>query len=239
MIATLFLYTFLSCCTFFVLPFLILWTLITRDPEPMYSFAMKAVSFVLRVCRVRVHVEGRENIPPGACVFASNHTSNIDALVLFPVLGRRVSVLLKKELERIPILAAGMRIENFVFVDRSNRGSATASLEQATKFLKEGLSFAIYAEGTRSPDGRLRSFRRGAFVMASQAGVPLVPVALGGTQGIIRKGHWRVCRGDVTVRFAPAIDPAQFGPDRLSDFIANAESAVAARLPADQQPLQR
>jgi 1-acyl-sn-glycerol-3-phosphate acyltransferase len=235
MIATLLVYAFLGICVLLLLPFLILWSLITGNPDPMYFAAMKAVAFALRIVRVRVHVQGAENIPPAACIFASNHVSNFDPLVLFPVIPRRVSVLLKKELERIPILATGMKIENFVFIDRSDRAAASASLDQATKLLKGGLSFAIYAEGTRSRDGRLGRFRRGAFVMASQAGAPVVPVALGGTQHIMRKGSWRIYSGDVTVRFAPALDPAQF-PDRLDQMIDAAESAVAARLPVDQQP---
>jgi 1-acyl-sn-glycerol-3-phosphate acyltransferase len=237
MIATLLVYLFLGLCVVLVLPFLILWSLITGSPELMYAGAMRAVAVAVRIARVRVQVEGIENIPPGACIFASNHASNFDPLVLFPVIPGRVSVLLKKQLERIPILATGMKITNFVFLDRSDRTAASASLEQATQLLKGGLSFAIYAEGTRSSDGRLGRFRRGAFVMAAQAGAPVVPVALGGTQRIMRKGSWRIYPGDVTVRFAPALDPAQFSSGRLHEMIAAAESAVAVRLPADQQPL--
>ena len=237
MIVSLFIYAFLGLCVVLLLPFLILWSLITGSPDLMYAAAMKAVAFCLRVARVRVHVEGIANIPGSACIFASNHVSNFDPLVLFPVIPRRISVLLKRELERIPVLATGMKVANFVFVDRSDRGAARASLDQATQLLRGGLSFAIYAEGTRSRDGRLGRFRRGAFVMALQAGTPVVPVALAGTQHIMRKGSWCVYSGDVTVSFAPALHPANYSQERLPEMIAAAESAIATRLPADQQPV--
>jgi 1-acyl-sn-glycerol-3-phosphate acyltransferase len=236
MIRSLFVYAFLAVAIVFALPFLIVWSALVGNPDTMYSFAMKAVAFAMRVTKVHIRVEGVENIPPGACVFTSNHVSNLDALVLFPVLPRRVSVLIKKEVNRVLILATGMRQCKFVFVDRSSRAAASASLQQATTFLREGLSFAVYPEGTRSPDGRLGRFKRGAFLMAWQAGAPVVPVSLGGTQRIMPKGRWRITPGEVTVRFGPALDPAQFGSGRLGDLIVSAESSVAANLPPDQRP---
>jgi 1-acyl-sn-glycerol-3-phosphate acyltransferase len=237
MIRTLLAFAFLSVAIVLFLPFLILWSRIVGSPDTMYWFAMKAVASAMRVAKVRIRVEGLEHIPPVACVFASNHASNIDPLVVFPVIPRRVSVLLKKEIGRVPILSTGMRMTQFVFVDRSDRRSAGASLKQAIVFLREGLSFAVYAEGTRSPDGRLRPFKRGAFLMALQAGAPVVPVSLGGTQRLMPKGHWIIQPGEVTVRFGSPIYPRQFTAARPGDLISRAESAVAAGLPPDQQPL--
>lgn len=237
MIRTLLLGVYFGICVVLVLPWLILWSVIVGDPELMYSLAMKAVRAGNRVFGIRVHVEGLENIPPVACVFVSNHVSNVDALAFIPSIPRRVSILIKKELLRIPILATGMRCAQFVPVDRSDREAAAASVELAVNLLKEGLSFAIFAEGTRSPDGRLRQFKRGGFTMAIDAGVPIVPVSIAGTQRLLPKGEWKLRSGDVVVRYGPAVDPSLYTIERRGELLARVQSLVAAGLPAEQQPV--
>src|SRR5689334_17835355 len=205
MIRTFFFYVFLGFCVLLVLPWFILWTLATRNPESMYWLSMRVLIAARRIAGIRVRAEGIENIPPGVCVFAANHASNLDPVVFFPAIPRRVSVLIKEELMSIPILAAGMRAAHFVPVDRADRDAAAASVDLAVGYLRDGLSFAIFAEGTRSMDGRLRPFKKGVAVMAIQAGVPIVPVAIVGTQNLLRKGHRRIQPGSVIVRFCPAI----------------------------------
>lgn len=219
-----------------VLPWFILWTAITGNPDPMYYMSMRACAFALRTIGVRVGIEGIENIPQGVCVFASNHASNLDPIVYFPAIPRRISVLLKKELLKIPILSVGMRAAKFVAVDRGDREAAAASVDEAVRYMHEGLSFAVFAEGTRSPDGRMRPFKKGAVLMAIQAGVPLVPVSIAGTQHLMRKGSRKIGAGDVTVRFDPPIDASQFSVERRNELLAQLESAVAAGLPPDQRP---
>jgi 1-acyl-sn-glycerol-3-phosphate acyltransferase len=236
MIRTLFVYIFLGLGVFLVLPWFVLWTVLTGNPDPMYYMAMNACAFALRVIGVRVHVEGLENIPPGVCVFASNHASNLDPMVYFPAIPRRISVLIKKELLRVPILSAGMRAAKFVAVDRADRDAAAASVDEAVRYMHAGLSFAVFAEGTRSPDGRMRPFKKGAVLMAIQAGVPLIPVSIAGTQHLMRKGSRRINAGNVTIRFGPAIDASQFSVERRNELLAQLESAVAAGLPPDQRP---
>jgi len=236
MIRTLFFCAFLGLCVVLVLPWFILWSVLTGDPAAMYRLSMRVLAVATRIGGIRVHVEGLENIPPGVCVFASNHASNLDPVVFFPAIPRRISVLIKKELMNIPILAVSMRIAHFVPVDRADRDAAAASVDLAVRYLREGLSFAIFPEGTRSVDGRLRPFKKGVAVMAIQAGVPVVPVAIAGTQSLLRKGHRTIRSGDVTVRFCPPIDASQFTLDRRAELLALIESAVAAVLPADQQP---
>jgi 1-acyl-sn-glycerol-3-phosphate acyltransferase len=236
MIRTLFVYVFLGLGVLVVLPWFVLWTILTRNPDPMYLLAMRAGAFALRTIGVRVHVEGLRNIPPGVSVFASNHASNLDPLVFFPVIPRRISVLIKKELLKIPILAAGMKAAKFVAVDRADPDAAAASVDQAVRYLKEGLSFAVFPEGTRSRDGRMRRFKKGAVLMAIQAGVPLVPVSLVGTQNLMRKGSMKIHAGDVSVRFGRAIDGSQFSMERRNELLAQLEAQVAAGLPPEQQP---
>jgi 1-acyl-sn-glycerol-3-phosphate acyltransferase len=237
MIRTLLLGSFFALCIVLVLPWLILWTLLTGKPDLMYEMAMKAVRAGNRIVGIRVHVEGVENIPPGACVFVANHVSNADPLACIPSIPRRVAILIKKELMSIPILSAGMRRAQFVPVDRSDRESTAGSIDIAVRYLKEGISFAIFAEGTRSADGRLRAFKRGGFSIAIEAGAPIVPISIAGTQHVLPKGNWKLRAGDVTVRFGPAVDSAAYTLDRRAELQARVHALVAAGLPPDQRPL--
>ncbi len=220
------------------LPWLILWTLVTGRPDLMYGSSMSFVRFAVRLAGVRVHVEGLENIPPRACIFVANHSSNLDPLAFLPVIPRRVSIFAKRELFRIPILSAAMRLAGFIRVDRTG-GEAAAGIASAVRRLNEGLSLAIFPEGTRSPDGRLRRFRKGAFALALEAGVAIVPVSIAAAHRILRRGDWVVHPGEVTVCFAPAVDASGYSASDLSTLLARVESLVAAGLPPDQQPLPR
>ncbi|HWG57958.1 MAG TPA: lysophospholipid acyltransferase family protein, partial [Candidatus Acidoferrales bacterium] len=220
-----------------VLPWFLLWSLLTRNPDSMYWAAMRAASVAAKLAGIRVHVEGVENIPPGVCIFAANHASNVDPLAFIPAIPRRVALLVKRELFRIPFLSSGMRLAHFVPVDRSDREAAAASVDTAIRRLRQGLSFAIFAEGTRSPDGRLRPFKKGAFVMGIMAGVPIVPVSIAGTQRLQPKGSWTIHPGEVTVRFGPPVDASSYSMDRRGELLAAIESLVAAGLPPNQQPM--
>ncbi len=160
MIRTLLLALFFSFAVILVLPWLVLWTILTGNPDFMYETAMKAVRFGNRLAGIRVRATGLENIPARPCVFISNHTSNLDPLVFIPAIPRRVGILVKRELFRIPIFSTAMMRAQFTPMDRGDRKSSGKSVSAAARILKEGVSYAIFAEGTRSPDGRLRPLRR-------------------------------------------------------------------------------
>lgn len=236
MIRAIFVFTYIALAMVLLLPWLILWTLITKNPGAMYRTAMRAIRFLLRIVGVRVHVEGLENIPPSVCIFAANHISAIDPLAFIPAIPRRVAILVKQELFRIPVLGAAMRAAQFVPVDRADRESAAASLDLSVACLKDGLSFAVYPEGTRSPDGRLRPLKKGAFVMAIEAGVPIVPVSIAGAQKIMHKGSWKISGGDVMVRFGPPVDGSDYTLESRDELLERIESLIAAGLPEEQHP---
>jgi 1-acyl-sn-glycerol-3-phosphate acyltransferase len=237
MIRTLLLALFFALAIILALPWLILWSVIVGNADLMYGLAMKVVRFGNRITGIRVRVEGLENIPPGASVFISNHVSNADALALIPVIPRRVAILIKQELFRVPILSTGMRRAQFISVDRSDREAAAASIDVAVRTLRQGLSFAIFAEGTRSADGHMRPFKRGAFTVAIRAGVPIVPVAISGTLWLLKKGAWIISPGEAVVRFHPAVDASSFTMARRGELLARVQAIVAAGLPPDQQPI--
>lgn len=236
MIRAIVLFTFLALAIVFLLPWLILWTLITTNPDFMYHTAMKAIRLILRAVGVRVRVEGLENVPARVCIFAANHISAIDPMAFIPAIPRRVAILVKQELFRIPVFGAAMKAAQFVPVDRSDREAAAASLDLSIERLKQGTSFAIYPEGTRSPDGRLRPLKKGAFIMAVGAGVPIVPVSIVGAQNILQKGSWRISAGDVRVRFGPPVDGADYTLETRDALRGRIEALIAAGLPSEQQP---
>ncbi len=236
MIRAIFVFAYIALAMVLLLPWLILWTLITKDPGAMYSTAMRAIRFLLRIVGVRVHVEGLENIPPSVCIFAANHISAIDPLAFIPAIPRRVAILVKQELFRVPLLGAAMRAAQFVPVDRADRESAAASLDLSVACLKDGLSFAVYPEGTRSPDGRLRPLKKGAFIMAVEAGVPIVPVSIAGAQKIMQKGSWKISGGDVMVRFGLPVDGSGYTLESRDELRERIESLIAAGLPEEQHP---
>lgn len=214
----------------------ILYARITGDADTLYRRGVGLVRGAMWLAGARLSVVGAENIPPGVCVFAANHTSNTDPPAAVMAIPRRVSLLAKKELFGLPIVGAALRIASLVPVDRSDRDAAVASVETAVAYLKSGVSFLVYPEGTRSPDGRLLPFKKGTFVMAIEAGVPVVPVAIAGAHRVMPKGVWTIHPGEIVVTFQPPVDAAAYTVERRGELLARVHAAVAAALPEDQRP---
>ena len=227
---------FLGLYTLVLGPPLILYTLATRSADLLYWVGVKGLVFITRVAGMRVYVVGRENIPPGVCLFAANHTSNADAPAIIGAIPRRLAVFARKSLFDIPIVGLAFRLAKFVPVDRGNRDAALASVKQAVEYIKTGSSFLVYPEGTRSPDGRLHRFKKGSFVMAIEAGVPIVPVACSGAHRIMKKKSLVIRPGKVTVRFGKPVDVSGYTVDQRAALAQKVHDAVAAQLPDDQKP---
>jgi 1-acyl-sn-glycerol-3-phosphate acyltransferase len=177
-------------------------------------------------------------VPAGvSCIFLSNHVSNLDPPVIFPVLPGMSSVLLKKELMRIPVLGTAMRLGNFVPVERGNsREAAKASVAAAAEALRSGLHLLIFAEGTRSKDGRLGAFKRGPFYLAMETGAPIVPMTVTGTEKMMSKGSVAIRPGVARVRFLDAILPTDFAT--REDLMAAVRAAMIDALPDEMRPHQ-
>lgn len=229
---------FLALYVLLIGPPFILHCLLTGSPELLYRVGVAGAKFALRLGGVRVRVTGRENIPQGVCLFVANHTSNVDPPAVVGAIPGRVALLGKKEVFRIPILSRALLLADFLPVDRGQRAAAIATAEKAVANLKRGVSYLVFPEGTRSHDGRLRPFKKGTFVMAIQAGVPVVPVALAGAHRLMRKGSSALSPGVVDVRFLPAIDAAPYGEQQRNELRTRVHAAIAAALPADQQPVE-
>ncbi|MBI3404486.1 MAG: 1-acyl-sn-glycerol-3-phosphate acyltransferase [Acidobacteria bacterium] len=219
-------------------PPFILHCLITRDANLLFRIGVAGARFALRLIGVRIRAEGTENIPPCVCLFVGNHTSNLDPPAVVSAIPRRVSMLGKKEVWKVPIFGRALDLARFVPVDRSNRDAARISGEKAAQYLREGVSFLIFPEGTRSPDGRLRPFKRGTFAIAIRAGVSVVPVSVAGAQRLMAKGSFAIRPGEVVVHFHPAINAKEYSIEHRDALARRSHDVVASGLPEDQRPLK-
>ena len=236
LLRTTFVIVTLTVCTLVLGPPLILYTLITKSADLLYTVGMKCLQLIYRLAGVKVTVEGKENIPAGVCLFAANHTSNADPPAILNAIPRRVALLGRKSLFEIPILGYAFHLANFVPVDREHRDAALDSVPEAVQRIRAGYSFLVYPEGTRSPDGRLRRFKKGSFAIAIEAGVPVVPVACSGAHRIVRKHSWIVHAGNVRVQFGKPIDASSYSIEERGDLARRVHDSIAAALPEEQKP---
>ena len=185
-----------------------------KNKTALYVPGHIGVGLALGLAGIRYRVRGREHIPPHrAVVFCSNHESNVDPPVLFQALHKRLHVLFKAELTRLPVLGAVMVAGGFVPVERERREASLASIERAAQSIRSGNSFLIFPEGTRSKTSELLPFKKGGFIMAIKAKAPIVPVAVSGGRSAMRKGSWFVRPVMVDVRIGEPVETAGFSVD--------------------------
>jgi 1-acyl-sn-glycerol-3-phosphate acyltransferase len=157
---------------------------------------------------VRVRVHGAEHMSQhDACVYVANHVSWYDVFCLAAVLPRW-SFVAKQELRKIPIFGRGAEAVGTIFVQRRSRKSAAEMYEKAAARINEGASVVVFAEGTRGDDYALRPFKKGSFVLAMTAGVPIIPVIIMGTREVMPRGQWLVHSGVVNIHFLQPIPTA-------------------------------
>ena len=154
--------------------------------------------WVIRFAGVRVLVDNRAQLVPGQpYVFMANHASSLDIWVMFIAVPRRIRMIAKKQLGRIPLLGWVMWAGRFIFIDRQNGVAARRSIELAGQRIRNGDSVMIFPEGTRTRDGSLGFFKKGGVHLAVKAGVPIVPVALRGTRALMPRGSLLLRSGTV------------------------------------------
>ncbi|MBU0674013.1 MAG: 1-acyl-sn-glycerol-3-phosphate acyltransferase [Proteobacteria bacterium] len=168
---------------------------------------------------VPVRVEGYENLGPGkSYIFAANHLSQFDIVVLSGFFEYDLRWLAKKELFKIPLFGRAMLRADYISVDRSHGRAAMKSLVAAARRIAGGASVIIFPEGTRSPDGKLQPFKAGAMHLAMQSGVDLVPVAIIGTHEILPKGKFFARPGPVLIRVGQPLITASFNPKQKGEL---------------------
>ena len=208
------------------------WTYLTKDITFLYNSCMWAAFTGVRIAGVKVRVLGLEKIDPAQTyIFMSNHISNLDPPITLPLIPRRTSVMVKKELFRVPILGKIMLIGSLVPVDRGNRDSGIAAVRDAVKALDQGLNMTTYVEGKRSFDGKLLPFKKGPFYLAEECKVPVVPITISGTEKVMPKARFAIRPWMVTVEFHDPIEPSNFG--ERDCLMAKVRAAINSGLPTE------
>jgi 1-acyl-sn-glycerol-3-phosphate acyltransferase len=174
--------------------------------------------------------------PARPCVYVANHQSQFDIPALVLSMPCDFRMVAKRELLYIPIFGWALWLAGFIFIDRRDRDRAIRRLDRTVRRIHRGTSVVVFAEGTRSPDGHLLPFKKGGFVLALKAGVPIVPVSIRGGHQVLPKGTLRVRPGSIDVVFGAPIPTSSYSLDSRSkeELIAIARERIAsglARLP--------
>ena len=187
-------------------------TILMGDVRVLYRLFMWGASAGVWLTGVRVEAVGLDQFDHcRSYIFMTNHVSNIDPPIQVPLIPRRTSVMVKKELFKVPILGKAMRMGSLVPVDRGNRDAGIEAVREAKAVIEQGVNMLIYVEGKRSFDGKLLPFKKGPFYMAVECGVPVVPITIVGTHYAMPKARFAIKPGPVKVIFHPPIEPQDFG----------------------------
>jgi 1-acyl-sn-glycerol-3-phosphate acyltransferase len=210
------------------------YALAVGSPVILYGVGLLGVRIGLFLSGIRHQVEGAEHIQRNrAAVYAVNHASNVEPPILYVSLRPlfpRLRFVYKAELRKLPVLVRAFDLAGFVPLERGNPEQSLPAIERAAAALREGNSFMIFPEGTRSRTGELLPFKKGGFIMAIKGQAPIVPVAITGTRSAMRKGSPIIHPVDVRVRFGEPVETAGLTLDDRDRLIANVRGRVAAML---------
>lgn len=209
---------------------------VSRNGNAVHNVAQMWGRTILWVSGIRVHLSGIEHCRlQRSCIFMCNHQSNYDIPVLLGKLPVQFRWLAKAELFKIPLFGRSMRGAGYISIDRFDRSSAFKSLDRAAKTIQQGTSVMIFPEGTRSTDGKLRPFKKGGFVLAVDAGVPIVPVIIRGTYEIMPKGRLLVRRQPVSVHVQPPIPTSAYTRETKEALMSLVRRSMTSELPQEMR----
>lgn len=213
----------------FLGPPILLFAWLVNKHDLVYPWALFGARAWLSLSGVKVRVTGLELLDPKQpYVFVANHHSYLDTATLFAYLDRRIGLLAKKELLKVPILGVGMGFVNVMAIDRSNRERAIQTAEAAARRIQSGVSFGVFVEGTRARPGQLLPFKKGAFYMARQAGVPVVPVAIRNSDSLMGKGTGEARSGTIEMVIMPPISTMKVESDKdIENLVVTAREKIA------------
>ena len=212
-------------------------TWVIRDIRPIYWASRQGIRLAMLLSGIKVDTVGLDKAwSQKTAVFVCNHVTNLDPPALFFTLPR-VAVILKKELGSIPLLGYVMKLGSFIYVDRKASNSRHKAMEDAVSTLRKGISLLIFPEGTRSRTGQMLPFSPGAFTMAIEAGVPILPITIEGARELMPPGTLRIKPGRLKLTFLDPVDTTGLTPaDRqalMEQVRGKMEATLAASTPTN------
>jgi len=202
------------------------------DIRPLYRLFNWGAYAGVWLTGVRVEIIGLDKFDHSrSYIFMTNHVSNLDPPIQIPLIPRRTSVMVKKELFKTPILGPAMRLASLVPVDRGNRDAGIEAVNAAKAVVEKGLNMTIYVEGKRSFDGKLLPFKKGPFYLAMECGVPIIPMTIAGTHYAMPKKRFAIKPTTVKVIFHAPIEPKDFG-DR-EQLMEKVRAVIESGLPEE------
>lgn len=185
----------------------------------------------LLLAGIRFKVLGTEHIPHGRpAIYISNHQSNFDIPLFYAALPLQFRWMAKQELFDIPLFGLAMKRSGYIPIDRSDRRKAMHGMLEAAKRIAAGASVVIFPEGTRTPDGELKSFKKGGFLLAIKAQVPVVPVAIKGSFEVMAKDSWRIHGGEIVMQILPPAETSGLKNADTDSLLEQVHTAIAAQL---------
>jgi 1-acyl-sn-glycerol-3-phosphate acyltransferase len=185
--------------------------------------------FTINTAGINITVKGKENIPNSACCYIGNHTSILDIPILINSVGKCMGFIAKKEMAKVPILGYLMKEYNCVALDRENVREGLKAIKEGANNLKSGYSMAIFPEGTRSKDGRIREFKKGSLKLATMAKAPVVPVAISGAYRAYEENR-KFKPVDITVTFSKPIYTENLTREEEKELMDKVRSIIASNL---------
>lgn len=185
---------------------------------------------------VKVEVYGHENISPGqSYVFVANHQGAYDIFAIYGYLGHNFRWMMKRSLERIPLVGYSCKVSGHIFVDNSTPAAVKHTMEVAEKRLAGGMSVVVFPEGSRTPDGRMHRFKRGAYFLATEFGLPVVPVTIDGAYKVLPRSGKLPRPGRIILTIHKPVMPGADGKHDLPALIEQTREAIASSLPEWQR----
>lgn len=159
-------------------------------------------------------------------IFASNHQSNFDIASIINQTPKHLHFIAKEEIKKVPFLGQYTAAMGMIFIDRKNKMKAKDSLQRAGELIKNGRNVVVFPEGTRSKDGNILQFKRGAFILAKESMVNIVPVAIKGTREINPPGKFKLRPGVITIKYGDLILAKDFKDKKVEDFAAHVKTEI-------------
>jgi len=197
----------------------------------LYPLCLWGAKLWIRGSGIEVKVSGRENLEKDkSYIFIANHRSYIDTTALFAYAGKKIGLIAKKEILKVPVLGRGISFINFVTIDRSNAQKAIQTMEKVRGIVDGGYSFGVFAEGTRAMPGDLLPFKKGAFHLALQTGAAIIPVAIKNTDYLMGKKTGVINPGTMEIVLLPPIETKDVEAEDLMKILRKTREAIAEEL---------